>query len=111
MIETEAEAEAEAEPEPDTEPDAATAPGSSLYHCLEIAVRAQVWNVVRTEAEIQATMNTPLAGNEAGLVGYWRFDDDQGNLVAVDTSSSQNNGSLGNGESNAAPGFAAVDVN
>ena len=35
----------------------------------------RIWNIARTEAEIQASMNTSLTGNEAGLVGYWNFDD------------------------------------
>ena len=28
-----------------------------------------------TEAEIQASMDSTLTGNEDGLVGYWNFDD------------------------------------
>lgn len=35
----------------------------------------RIWNVVRTPAQIQATMNQKLTGNEAGLVAYWSFDD------------------------------------
>jgi hypothetical protein len=35
----------------------------------------RIWNVVRTPAQIQATMNAKLAGNETGLVAYWSFDD------------------------------------
>ena len=35
----------------------------------------RIWNVARTEAEIQATINSTLTGNEQGLVGYWNFDD------------------------------------
>ncbi len=34
----------------------------------------RVWNVARTQAEIQANMNQPLTGNETGLVAYYRFD-------------------------------------
>lgn len=30
----------------------------------------RIWNVARTEAEIQANMNQPLVGNESGLVAY-----------------------------------------
>ena len=34
----------------------------------------RVWNVVRSTAEIQATMDSTLIGDETGLVGYWRFE-------------------------------------
>ncbi|MCP4121548.1 MAG: HYR domain-containing protein, partial [Bacteroidetes bacterium] len=33
-----------------------------------------MWNVVRTDTEIQATMGCKLEGDESGLVGYWNFD-------------------------------------
>ncbi len=39
----------------------------------------RLWSFVRTEAEIQATMNTVLQGNESGLAGYWNFDDGTAN--------------------------------
>jgi hypothetical protein len=38
----------------------------------------RLWNVVRTTAEITSTMHKTLVGNEAGLVGYWRFDEGTG---------------------------------
>jgi hypothetical protein len=34
----------------------------------------RIWSLVRTPAQIAATMRQRLIGNEAGLVGYWRFD-------------------------------------
>jgi hypothetical protein len=36
----------------------------------------RVWNLSRTQEEIQQLMFTPLSGNENGLVAYWRFDAD-----------------------------------
>jgi hypothetical protein len=45
----------------------------------------RVWNIVRPVADIAATMRQRLVGNEAGLVGYWRFDDADAAL-AVDSS-------------------------
>jgi Concanavalin A-like lectin/glucanases superfamily len=48
----------------------------------------RIWNVVRTAAEIAATMHQRLAGNESGLVAYWRFDD-RGGPTAVDSSPSR----------------------
>jgi hypothetical protein len=47
----------------------------------------RVWNVARTAAQIAATMRQRLNGNEAGLVGYWRFDD-VGGTTALDSSPS-----------------------
>ncbi|MGK7945679.1 MAG: SBBP repeat-containing protein [Microcystaceae cyanobacterium] len=35
----------------------------------------RVWNVAKTQAEIQASMNQELTGNEDNLIGYWDFDD------------------------------------
>src|SRR5688572_6419112 len=50
----------------------------------------RVWNITRTQAEIQATMNTTLIGNEPGLVGYWNFDDGTAN----DRTANGNHGTL-----------------
>jgi hypothetical protein len=38
----------------------------------------RVWNVARSAADITRTMHTTLAGNEPGLVGYWKFDETGG---------------------------------
>src|SRR5690606_12645569 len=38
----------------------------------------QLWSVDRTGAQIAAAMTTPPTGAEAGLVGYWPFDDGSG---------------------------------
>jgi len=35
---------------------------------------ARVWNVVRSPSDIANNMNTILVGNEAGLIGYYRFE-------------------------------------
>ena len=35
----------------------------------------RIWNCIRTEAEISANYKKELVGNEAGLVGYWKFND------------------------------------
>jgi hypothetical protein len=35
----------------------------------------RIWNIARTADEIQETLNTALAGNEAGLVAYFDFTD------------------------------------
>lgn len=45
----------------------------------------RVWNVARSAADILANYNKPLVGNEAGLVGYWKFDDASGATSAADS--------------------------
>lgn len=35
----------------------------------------RIWNVARSQSEIQAAMNRPLTGSEAGLLGYYRFEE------------------------------------
>jgi len=42
----------------------------------------RVWNARRSEPEIEATMRRPLRGDEADLVGYWRFDEGEGSAAA-----------------------------
>ena len=42
----------------------------------------QVWNVARTATDIQNSYKKPLVGNEAGLVGYWKFDEASGTTTA-----------------------------
>ncbi|MET0791867.1 MAG: LamG domain-containing protein [Polyangiaceae bacterium] len=44
-----------------------------------------VWNVARSASEIMANYNRPRVGNEAGLVGYWKFDDAAGSTTAADS--------------------------
>jgi len=51
--------------------------GSYFFSGLIDEVR--IWNVARTQEDIQATMNTTLQGDETGLVGYWNFDDGTAN--------------------------------
>ena len=53
----------------------------------------RIWNVSRTEEDIQATMKTTLAGDETGLIGYWNFDDGTAN----DLSKNGNDGMPNNG--------------
>jgi len=44
-----------------------------------------VWNVARTATEIKDNYNHPRTGSEAGLVGYWKFDDAPGGTTAADS--------------------------
>ena len=56
----------------------------------------RVWNIARNQSQIQETIKRSLTGLEAGLVGYWRFDEGSG-TTAYDFSSHGNNGTLVNG--------------
>jgi carboxyl-terminal processing protease len=50
----------------------------------------RIWNVARSQEQIQAAMNTPLTGKEEGLVAYWNFDEG----TAKDLSPHSNDGKL-----------------
>ena len=49
----------------------------------------RIWNVARTQAQIQTSMNHSLAGNETGLIGYWRFDENAGTNATDATGNGQ----------------------
>ncbi|MCS7091075.1 MAG: CARDB domain-containing protein [Verrucomicrobiota bacterium] len=55
-----------------------------------------IWNRSLTGPEIQARLAGPLAGDESGLVGYWRFNEGQGGTTA-DASRAGRHGTLVNG--------------
>ncbi|MDD4374710.1 MAG: T9SS type A sorting domain-containing protein [Bacteroidales bacterium] len=57
----------------------------------------RIWNTARTEAEIRENMMRNLAGNENGLVAYYRFDHLDGTTL-YDQTSNANNGTLTNME-------------
>lgn len=56
----------------------------------------RIWNVARTQAEVQANMNKRLVGNEPGLVGYWDFNEGAG-TIAADKTVNGNHASLVSG--------------
>ena len=42
----------------------------------------RVWSVARSAAEVLSLYDRPAAGDESGLVGYWKFDEDSGTTTA-----------------------------
>ena len=54
----------------------------------------RVWNVARTDAQIQEAMTRAISPTEPGLAGYWRFDEGDGK-VARDLSPSHAHAQLG----------------
>lgn len=71
----------------------------------------RLWKTLRAAGEIAADRDTQLSGAEAGLEGYWRFDDVGGDgvtgSVTDSTSVNAHDGTLG--EAGAAP-FAMPDL-
>jgi hypothetical protein len=54
----------------------------------------RVWNVARTQQEIQNDMNRELSGSELGLIGYYRLNEGSGQNI-FDSTAYGNNGVLG----------------
>jgi hypothetical protein len=63
-----------------------------LYKGMIKEVR--IWNVARSESQINASMDKFLKGNESGLAGYWRFNENSGQEVK-DYSIHKNHGTIG----------------
>ncbi len=55
-----------------------------------------IWNTALDSTQIQQYMLCPPIGNEAGLVGYWNFEESTG-TTAGDLTSNGNDGTLTNG--------------
>ncbi len=53
----------------------------------------RVWNLARTEDEIRSDMNIQLNGDEPGLVGYWKFDEEENGQI-TDATPNKNDGKL-----------------
>ena len=64
-------------------------------HFTGMLAGIRIWNTARSQAQIQAAMDSALAGTETGLVGYWRFNQTSG-TTATDLTANQNNGTLVN---------------
>jgi len=53
----------------------------------------RMWSDTRTAAEISANKDAELTGNESGLVGYWKFNENTG-TTANDSSTNSNSGTV-----------------
>ena len=71
----------------------------------------RIWDYARDEDDIRRTMSALLSGQEDGLIGYWRFDEGEGQTVE-DLSQTGNDARLGanNGEDAADPGWVESDA-
>lgn len=54
----------------------------------------RIWNFVRTQSQIQSTMNTELVGTESGLVAYYNFNQGISNATNTGVSTLYNETSL-----------------
>ena len=66
----------------------------------------RLWNVARSNAEIQSSMSRSLPRDTPNLIGYWNFD----GADAEDASSSGNHGYLGGGAAAQTPSFVTSDA-
>ena len=67
------------------------APSGDYFNGIIDEIR--IWNIARTESDIQLNMGRELIGTETGLAGYWRFNEGLGS-VAYDQTVNRNDGSL-----------------
>jgi hypothetical protein len=54
----------------------------------------RIWNVSRSQVEINESMNKRLTGSETGIIGYWNFNEKSGQDV-LDKTKNKINGILG----------------
>lgn len=78
--------------------------GEAVYFKGDID-EIRVWGVARSKPEIQSTLYSELTGSEAGLLGYWNFNEEFGSTVAHDGTPNGNDAVLENG-ANLTPSFA-----
>lgn len=71
-----------------------SAPENPVDRHFEGFIRdVRIWNTARSQAQIDANKHATLVGNESGLVGYWKLDEQTGS-TANDSSASNFDGTL-----------------
>ncbi|MBT4136493.1 MAG: hypothetical protein HOE48_01200, partial [Candidatus Latescibacteria bacterium] len=68
---------------------------SDLYNLFGQIDEVRIWNIARTEQELQDARTKTLIGNEHGLVGYWTFNDQNQSTEVIDHSTANNKAFLG----------------
>jgi hypothetical protein len=69
--------------------------GGEIYSWINIPFGGlidefRIWNVARTQSQIQANMKRSLTSPQSGLVAYWRFDEGAGALAGDSSGQGQN---------------------
>jgi len=72
---------------------ALTSPGVPIFNGAIGEIR--VWHTARTADQIKDNMNVELTGDEPGLLGYWKFDEGEGEILH-DSSPYKNHGIIVN---------------
>jgi len=70
-------------------------PWSMQYYWNGKIDEVRFWNVVRSQAQIEAGMYQELAGTESGLIAYYRFNE-SGGTTLNDATTNNNDGTLNN---------------
>ncbi len=70
----------------------------------------RIWNVARTQAQIQASMNSSVPTNSAGLRAYYKLDESTGN-IAADATGNGYNGTLSNSPTWQVPSTSPLNTN
>ncbi len=68
-------------------------PGDNWFGILD---EVRIWNVARSQSDIQEGMNRQLSGGDSGLVAYWAFDEGSG-TTTYDCTQNANDGTLSKG--------------
>ena len=84
--------------------------GNTVYANIK-ADEVRVWSTERTEAEIKANMYKELAGNEAGLMSYYKMSNGSGATLADNQTSGTYGGVLSSGYTWVASGAFADNRN
>src|ERR1035441_674199 len=71
--------------------------GRYFNHLRGTLDEVRIWNLARSQAQIQANMNHALALPQTNLMAYWRFNEGSGLLAHDSTGNSSNTGNLSNG--------------
>src|SRR5262249_33299142 len=68
----------------------------------------RLWNSARSATDIANNRNSALVGNEAGLAGYWKFDEAATSLTETDSTSNHNDGALGGTQATRVPAWSSA---